>query len=431
MVKCGICHYVSPPDGPKHDARTCPLKYVQCRKNLPMGHAFYSPGQCVKPLCIHNAHCNNCGFQGHVIGTLKLSPTRFKFNDKGILVRKQNRTPLGRDDFVCTVIRQDSIENMINNTQIVSAAKDVDAHERRVSTCRLQDNINSGGLDLNETIRLIEHKGTNPALLSPKNKENFLDLTKNAHLGAIEASRIAPEQAESGLEDESDGQGDISAEDAADEKSPSNGGDGKKTGAVRRLEKTRRNRTDRYAVALFRGRQAGKAGMRPGQSKPRSPRPSKSGSGSGCASMADPKPRVTDVDDAIRSPGHVSLPAGSRMAFDGNLPAFYSPTFAATPPVALAHTVWEHMCHCPVADVDKELGAIVVKGSVDFHVRGYMLSSGTLSAAQVAEWLCSAMAVTMQTATVSSIARAVSGVVEAAATAAATATGLKTPVERL
>ena len=186
-----------------------------------------------------------------------------------------------------------------------------------------------------------------------------------------------------------------------------------------------------YTLAVFRGRQAGKAGMRPGQSKPRSPRPSKSGSGSGCASMADPKPRVTDVDDAIRSPGHVSLPAGSRMAFDGNLPAFYSPTFAATPPVALAHTVWEHMCHCPVADLDKELRDIVVKGAVDFHVRGYMLSSETLSVAQISEWLCSAMPVTMQTATVSSIAGAVSGVVKAAATAAATAAGLKTPVERL
>jgi len=39
----------------------------------------------------------------------------------------------------------------------------------------------------------------------------------------------------------------------------------------------------------------------------------------------------------------------------------------------------ENMCQCPMGDVDEELGRMIIKGAVESHVRGYTLSSGTLS----------------------------------------------------
>jgi len=76
IMKCSLCHYVSSPDGPMHNARSCPLRQTQCRRSLPEGHPFREPGQCVSALCVHKEKCNTCGVTGHLCGTQALHPGR-------------------------------------------------------------------------------------------------------------------------------------------------------------------------------------------------------------------------------------------------------------------------------------------------------------------------------------------------------------------
>lgn len=430
MGKCGICDYVSPPDGPRHDARTCPLKNVECRKSLPDGHPFSMPGHCLQESCVYTHHCDTCGLKGHSRGTLKLNPSRFRFNDKGIFVRRQNKAPLGPEDFVCTLLSQSA--NLVSNTQNASAAKAVDAHQRRVSTFRLLDNVHAAGMDLSEAIRLVEHKGTKSALLNSKNKKAFLTLTKNAHLGAVEATRLAAEEAESSLGEE----GLSSSEDENErspEKRPDGGRPGAQSRAVRRFEKSRKSRMDRYALAVYRGR-TGKATQVLGTGKSALPRRTKNRMSSNGSEGESSSPDNTEAalgSRAFDAEGDVAWPRGTRAAFENDLPVFFSPSFAACTPLQVAHAAMERMCQCPIGDVEKVLSGLVVKGAMERHVRGYILTSGSLNAAVVAEWLCSSIPDAMRAGSLTSMARAVAAVVDEAATKAATSVGLKTPVERV
>jgi len=70
------------------------------------------------------------------------------------------------------------------------------------------------------------------------------------------------------------------------------------------------------------------------------------------------------------------------------------------------------------------MAGIVVKGAIDSQVRGSTLTSGTLCAAQVAEWLCAAMTQALRCATLPSMALAIGSVVEKEAAAAAEASGV-------
>jgi len=70
------------------------------------------------------------------------------------------------------------------------------------------------------------------------------------------------------------------------------------------------------------------------------------------------------------------------------------------------------------------MAGIVVKGAIDSQVRGSTLTSGTLCAAQVAEWLCAAMTQALRCATLPSMALANGSVVEKEAAAAAEASGV-------
>jgi len=429
MGRCSICQYLGPPDGPSHDARTCPLKDVQCRRTLHQSHPLYEPGQCVKVVCIHKAYCTTCGVTGHLYGTQTLNPARFKINDKGIVVRKQNRTPLTTKDFVCTLMTDVAIANLLSNTQSDAAAKAIDARERRVSSTRLIENVNAGGIDLDETIRLLENKGTKSALLSAKNKDYFMNLTKGAHLGAIEASRIAAEAAESSLDENSGGgeEGEKSGgEKSRATKEARDGGDAKMK-AASTIDKARKSRTDRYARAVSMSRTRSRA-LRPGE--PRLGKATSAGGRSSAAAMGSGVDGLLDVDGTSSKFRDMSWPDGARAAFTAPLPSFFSPSFAATPSVKLAHMMLESMCQCPMQDVDEELGGLVVKGAVDNHVRGYTLASGSLSAAQVSEWLCAAMPGAMRASTLTPMARAVAHVVERAAASAATAAGINTPAQR-
>jgi len=56
---------------------------------------------------------------------------------------------------------------------------------------------------------------------------------------------------------------------------------------------------------------------------------------------------------------------------------------------------------------DAELTATLIKGALASNIRGYSLMSGTVSAAQDADWLCSAMPPTLLPALLSSVALAV------------------------
>jgi len=81
---------------------------------------------------------------------------------------------------------------------------------------------------------------------------------------------------------------------------------------------------------------------------------------------------------------------------------------------------------CPMAEVDADMAGLIVRGATNKQVRGYMLTSGTICAAQVAEWLCSAMPDALRSATLPSMAYAVVRMVakQAATSAAASGVGL-------
>jgi len=409
-MKCGICHYVSTGDGKGHTARTCPLNQLQCQRDLPEGHPLRLPGQCVDKLCVHNKTCPNCGLDGHLFGTQAITVERYKLNpNTGGLLRKVNPSPLSPSDFVCLLHTSVSVGSMVNNSQHEATAKAVDAEVRRVSTSRLSGNIHSQKLDIDETVRLMEVKGSDAALLNTKNKKSFITLAKHAHLGAIAAGHVAAEAAESSLDELSDDSGaGANVDDRAVE-----------TKAVRGLRKGTESRTDRYAAAVFKSRHPLR---RPGQ--PRIPK----------SKARESRAETIDVEAASSRPlppppaPASSWPKGTRLEFEKALPAFSSPSFASRTPVSIAHSVLETMCHCPVLDIEKELAATVIKGAIDNHLRGYVLTSGTLCAAQVAEWLCCNMPESMRAATVSTVARALDKVVTNAAAVAAEATGSQAPV---
>jgi len=122
---------------------------------------------------MHKAFCTFCGKAGHLFGTQTLYATRFRINRKGVIVRKQNRAPLTTDHSMCCLMTDAAIANLMKNTESEAAAKGIDARERLVSTTRLLDNVNASGVDLNEAIRLLEHRGTKAALLSDKKRTSF------------------------------------------------------------------------------------------------------------------------------------------------------------------------------------------------------------------------------------------------------------------
>jgi len=172
-MKCGICQYVNPPETPKHNARTCPLKQVQCRRTLPEDHRFIEQGQCVSAACVHKQRCNTCGLQGHLYGTQALNVARWKFNSKGRLIRQQTKQPLSKDDFVRPLLTDISIQSMVDNSVSFFTTAAEAAHSRRVATSRLHANTHIERLDIDETERVMEGLGSDAAVLKAENKKVF------------------------------------------------------------------------------------------------------------------------------------------------------------------------------------------------------------------------------------------------------------------
>ena len=464
MTRCSICHFASTADGPTHNARTCPLKQTQCRRSLPEGHPFHEPGQCVSATCVHKQKCSTCGLFGHLYGTQALTVERWRFNKKGRLVRKPTKRALCKDDFVCALMTDGSIQSMVDNSVSVSTAEVQDAHTRRVATSRLRGNTNVERLDIDETVNVMEGLNSDASVLQKENKTQIRTLYKNIHLGAVAANRLAASAAESSLDEATPSPSD--SENGADILSTSSGseaaaaaagarrsrGRGRTTrgsgsrgtgrsgggggggggggdrsgsggGGKKKMELKstrvhhagRQSRTDRYAAAVAKGQTASlskKGGTGKGKSMSRK--------GSLAAAPID----VDDlVDMGLSASVTDGWPPGTRARFEARLPEFFSPRFGGNPPARIAQAVVVQLYQCPIEEVDAEMAGVVVKGALDSQLRGYMLTSGTSSAAQVSEWLCSAMGSALRSATLPSMAMALERVVNAAAAEAANSSG--------
>jgi len=138
-------------------------------------------------------------------------------NNKGRLVRKPNKQPLTKKDFVCTLVTDLSIQSMVENSVSVSTTAADEAHTRRVATSRLHANTNAERLDINETVQVMEVLGSNAALLQDENKAKFETLYSNVHLFAVAANRLAASAADSSLDETTPPSSDVVAHSTSEE----------------------------------------------------------------------------------------------------------------------------------------------------------------------------------------------------------------------
>lgn len=423
MVRCGVCHYVSPPNVKGHTARTCPINQVECRRSLPVGHPFKEVGQCLLGNCIHHETCTTCGLTGHLVGTQKLSDARYKLNEEGSLVRKQSKKALNTSDFVCMKITAVAVKTLIANANNASTAADAAKIKRLATVSRLRGNVHAGRIDVEETIELMEEMGSDAAILQAENKPVFQTLVKNAHLGAVEAGKKAAEAAESDVEDDGlvEGASDLVSSGEEDSAVEGNTRWAVKSGKNKNKKKqgvflgAPSRRMSNYAASVVKGRRAKHATPPRKLFKSVEPKTCKNGKAKSSASSGSSAVAALDPVDGIVFGLGVDVaerwPSGTRAAFSDALPMFTFPAFGAYTSVQVAHLVLEKVTQRPVAEIDVELSGYVTKAAVDRHVRGYMLASGTLSAAHVAEWLCCLMSAPLQTAMLTSVAQAIRTIV--------------------
>jgi len=337
-----------------------------------------------------------------------------------------------------------SVQIMVDNSVSVSTAAAQDTHTRRVATSRLRINVNAERLDIEETVRVMEGLGSEAALLQSRNKAGFNTLYANAHPGAVAANRLAASAAERSLDDatpspsDGDDQDRLLSTSADDGASPQGKVGGNASGPAqgggqgsgkrkhqqetweRRLRAGRQSRTARYAAAVAKGQARSSrksAAQKPGRGKGRRGR---AGEGSVSAELIG-------VDAAVDAPELQDWPPKTRARFEINLTVFSSPHFSGTPPLCIAHAVVSELYQCPFDEVDSEMAGIVVKGAMESQVRGFVLSSGTLCAAQVAEWICLSMTDALRRVTLSSMAPAFLCVLQKEAAASAQASGVGIP----
>lgn len=108
------------------------------------------------------------------------------------------------------------------------------------------------------------------------------------------------------------------------------------------------------------------------------------------------------------------------------LPAFNSSTFFWLAPINIAHRVSLSMfCASDLGDTEARVTGLLIRGADLSHLRGLALASGTLCAAQVADWLCSGMPVEEQPSLLPSVAAAVQRLVREECESANTSGGLR------
>jgi len=368
---------------------------------LPATHPFHEKGQCGDLKCIHRKLCGACGLLGHQYGTQTYALDRWQLKD-GRLLRKTCKRDLDASDFVCVMMKDETVKNLVDNTQSVSAVASEMGAERRRNVSRLRGNTHAEGVGLSESIRLLQTNGSQASVLHGSNKVAFDALVENRDAGTVEANRRAANAVESEVDGSDD---DGATEDESTEHEDRNG-----AAAMQQLQQSGKNnrngqrgppggRIGLYAAAISKGK--GKSPAKSPQRSSKGKGPAKTGNTG--QSTAFPLPECKSV--AV-NPDSL-WPIGTRESFSSLMPFFYDKAFGSSTPLRVAHLVIEQMCQCPVADADAELATSLIKGALDSHVRGYSLMSGTLSAAQVADWLCSGMPPTLRPALLSSVALAV------------------------
>jgi len=139
---------------------------------------------------------------GHLYGTQALIVERWRLNKKGFLVRKPTKRPLCKDDFVCALMTDASIQSMVDNSVSVSTAAAQDAHTRRAATSRLRGNTHFEQLDIDQTVNVMEGLNSDAADLQKENETQIKTLYKNPHHGAVAANRLAASAAERSLDED-------------------------------------------------------------------------------------------------------------------------------------------------------------------------------------------------------------------------------------
>jgi len=204
-MRCGICHFVAPVDGTGRTARTFSLRQTLCRRSLPCDHSFSDKGQCGHAKCVHHKISGDCGLTGHRYGTQTYAFDRWKLTDGRLLRRNSNRA-LEETDFVCVLMADATVRNLVNNTQSVSAAAAQVSIERRRNVSRLRAHTRAEGVGLDESVRLIQSLGSPAALLQGDSKVALDALVAARDEGAVAANCRAADAVESDV-DGDDGRG--------------------------------------------------------------------------------------------------------------------------------------------------------------------------------------------------------------------------------
>jgi len=96
-------------------------------------------------------------------------------------VRKPNKQPLSKDDFLSPMMTDLSVKSMVENTVSVFTTAAEDTKTGRMVTSRLRANNNTKRLNIVETMRVLEGLESNAALLQEENK-TFFSCTRTSAL---------------------------------------------------------------------------------------------------------------------------------------------------------------------------------------------------------------------------------------------------------
>ncbi|KAK1862341.1 hypothetical protein I4F81_004915 [Pyropia yezoensis] len=414
-MTCGICGFVGPPS---HDARRCPLSERLCRHSLPIDHEFFLASPCMTHNCVCKKVCTTCYAVGHQTQTQSFVSDRWRMGDGGAITRKTPRRGVEVQDFACPKMTVGLMNILIQGAKTSATNSAVRRSEMDAAAVRLRQNSLQSGLgDLKDVVVVLEAQGSPAALLEGANRPAFDALTAGIDDGAVTANlrAAAAMEDQTGLEPvETSVGGAMSAALSTDEGEPS----------------PRPSRIQDYAAAI--ARQRTRAGMpsraasrKEGLAATRTPRPVSASPGPqplrrSRAVLRSLGHNVDGPVEPVEEPTPSAWPAGTREAFSSPLPHFFSASFSRLSPVLVAHRVSLSLfCASDLEGADGRLTAFFVGGATRFHVRGFVLLSGSVSAAQVADWLCCDIPSDEQPSMLPSVAAAVQKVHAVASGAAA------------
>jgi len=125
-----------------------------------------------------------------------LNVARRRLNSERHLFRQHKSQPLSKDDSVCLLMTDLSIQIIVDNSVSVTTTAAEAAHRRHVATSRLHSNTHVERLESEETVSVIEGLGSDAAVLKAETEELKALCTKML-LGAAAAYLLAASAAES------------------------------------------------------------------------------------------------------------------------------------------------------------------------------------------------------------------------------------------